>query len=533
MKKIKILAIALSVSMILVGCKNEKNMEITKEKEESILNLEEINLSMVNPDTINPILNKNKTVAYVLDLVYDGLFKVDENYNTVPELVDSYEMYENGVAIDIKLKEAYWHDNTRVTANDVRFTIELIRKNTESAYYEFVKNIGSVSIKNDDELTIRFTDKYAFSKDTLIFPIVSQKQLSNSGDIKEYKANIIGNGPYKITKYEERKNLELEVNKNYYKEISNKAKNIIVKIVPDKEAEVSMVMSLNSDISNISINDLSKFYNKQFKITNFEGREFEGVVFNYDNPLIQDLNFRKAVASVIDKNRIVEEGYIGEAKKSDFPLNTKSYYYNSDAKSLELNQENALKYLKSIKLTEQNKDIESEEKEENKSQDEKSYTQDEINNIVANTNLKIIVNKNNSERIKSAYIISEGLKSIGIKSQIQELDTNEMNVAFSNKEYDLAMIGWELSSVPDVSSIINGIGYNDEKLQLMMEKLINSTTQSEITNTYKEIQEYVNNNVLFISLAVKNDYIVMNKRIQGKLNSNSFNLYNGIENLNI
>ncbi len=343
MKKIKILAIALSVSMILVGCKNEKNMEITKEKEESILNLEEINLSMVNPDTINPILNKNKTVAYVLDLVYDGLFKVDENYNTVPELVDSYEMYENGVAIDIKLKEAYWHDNTRVTANDVRFTIELIRKNTESAYYEFVKNIGSVSIKNDDEFTIRFIDKYAFSKDTLIFPIVSKKQLSNSGDIKEYKANIIGNGPYKITKYEERKNLELEVNKNYYKEISNKAKNIIVKIVPDKEAEVSMVMSLNSDISNISINDLSKFYNKQFKITNFEGREFEGVVFNYDNPLIQDLNFRKAVASAIDKNRIIEEGYIGEAKKSDFPLNTKSYYYNSDVKSLEFNQENALK----------------------------------------------------------------------------------------------------------------------------------------------------------------------------------------------
>ena len=43
---------------------------------------------MVEPDTINPILNTDKSVGYIMNLVYDGLFTIDKNYNIVP---DEYE----------------------------------------------------------------------------------------------------------------------------------------------------------------------------------------------------------------------------------------------------------------------------------------------------------------------------------------------------------------------------------------------------------------------------------------------------------
>lgn len=50
---------------------------------------------MIRASTINPILNTDKSVSYVLDLVYDSLFELDENYNIQPKLVESYSISSN------------------------------------------------------------------------------------------------------------------------------------------------------------------------------------------------------------------------------------------------------------------------------------------------------------------------------------------------------------------------------------------------------------------------------------------------------
>ena len=51
----------------------------------------------------------------------------------------------------------------------------------------------------------------------------------------------------------------LTKNEDYYKEIPSTAKDIRVGIVPDQEAQVAMVMALDSDIAKVSLNDLSNF----------------------------------------------------------------------------------------------------------------------------------------------------------------------------------------------------------------------------------------------------------------------------------
>ena len=81
-----------------------------------------------------------------------------------------------------------------------------------------------------------------------------------------------------------------------------------------------MVISLDSDIAKISLDDLSKFYEKEFKTTKYEGRDYECLIFNYDNRFFKDVNFRKAIAYAIDKNKILEEGYIKNATLVNFPL---------------------------------------------------------------------------------------------------------------------------------------------------------------------------------------------------------------------
>ena len=144
-----------------------------------------------------------------------------------------------------------------------------------------------------------------------------------------------------------------------------------------------------------------------------------------------------------------------------------------------------------------------------------------------------ISQRDNSERIKSAYIINDNLKEIGIKSTIEELSDVDMAKSMSEGNYDIALVGWELSSIPDATNILNNIGYEDEKLTNYINSLKNATSESQIKDIYKSIQRYVNNNALFMSLVITDDYIASNRRIEGRISPNSFNIYEGITNLNI
>lgn len=550
MNKIKIMTVILVIVTSLVGCSMEEQSGEVLENKPSAITSKTINLTMMKPETINPITNKNKSVGYIMNLIYDSLFTIDENYDTVPQLVEEYKIENDGMVINIKLKDIKWHDGTILTSSDVKFTVDLIKQHIDSPYNALVENISSISIINNKEFSINFKDKYAFSIDTLIFPIVSEKQLENNNDINNYKNNLVGNGAYKIKSYEERKSLSLIINDSYYNQLPSNAKNIEVEIVPDEEAQVSMVISLDSDIAKISLDDLSQFYEKEFKTTTYESRDYECLLFNYENEVFKDLNFRKAIVSSINKKKILEEGYINNATLVDFPLNSKSKYYDKDIKSLEYSKENAKKYLSQVtfktnknitNVNENTKDTDKDTVEDvNKSNlktNNETATKDDkekdIKEQISKLNLKIIVNKDNSERKKSAYIISENLKDIGIKNTIEELSSEDMSKALNEKNYDLALVGWELSLAPDATNILESIGYEDERLTNYINSLQNATTESQISDIYKSIQKYVNENALFMSLVIRDDYIVNNRRIEGKISPNSFDIYEGITNLDI
>lgn len=563
MKRIKVLSIILTIAIMVVGCNPNGGKDTSNKESKSAINSEYINLTMVKPKTINPITNKDKSVSYITNLIYDGLFTIDENYNVVPQLVDQYTLLQGGRGIRIKLKDAKWHDGGKVTSDDVRFTVDFIKKTGDSPYNKLVENIASVDTTSSDELTINFKNAYAFSIEKLIFPIVSQDKIgrSNKKDIDNNNNNLIGNGPYKVEKYQEREGITLVANKEYYDELPEDIRNIKVSIVPDYDAQISMVMSLDSDMTNISLGDLSKFQEKEFNITNYEGRDFEYIMLNYNNKFFNNLDFRKAIANAINRENIIQEGYMGDATLVNFPLNSKSKYYNKDIKSLAYDKEKAISYLEKVDLadnvqiqnentktknTKNIKNTKNTENTKNKDQNNKKSLKKNDPNLkreadsklqtkkeIKDLNLKIIVNKDNGERVKTANIISDNLKAIGIKSTIEQLTPEEIQSALAGNDYDLALLGWELSITPDPVEIIQSSGYSDEKLNNYISSLLNSTSQEQTKSVYKALQKHVVDNVAFISLGIRDEYIVNNRRIEGELSPNSFDVYEGISNISI
>ncbi|WP_315168293.1 ABC transporter substrate-binding protein [Metaclostridioides mangenotii] len=609
MKKLKML-IATLVSVVLVsGCSPSKLTENNDEKSKVYNDSKYINLTMVKPKTINPIINTDESVSYIMNMIYDGLFEIDKNYNVVPRLVKEYSISADGMSIDIELNDARWHNGKDVTSSDVNYTIDLINKTPQSIYKSLTENIASVTVNGSKKLTIKFKSSEAFPTNKLVFPIVSSN--IGSKDVEVDKNNLIGNGQYKIESYSERENMILTANNDYYLDQPKDIKQVKVKTVPDEEARVSMVMSLDSDITDVTINDLSKFQEDKFDITKYQGREFEFISFNFNKSYLQNSDFRKAIAHSINRKNLFEEGYMSDATMVNFPLNSKSEYYNDKIGQLEFSKEKAKSYLDKVKFTgeenkdsnktdasnnknnynakledknktpdsnkdvdknniansEQNDDLDKEkekgaqannkadkesgDKQVNKSKNDKSSDTnknvDVKTNNVSNENknnnqkikslddidLSIVVNKDNIERVKTANLISTNLKSVGINSTVEQLSSEDLENAMNTNNYDLAVTGWVLSNVPDVKEIIEYSGYSDEKLSGYMDQLDKETSKDKIRNLYGKMQKNINDNVGFISLFVRNNHIVTNNRLDGKIEPNDFDVYEGITNLNI
>ena len=689
MKKTKIISMILAVALAVGGCsafngdKKEEKASDTKKTYS-----EKIQLAIQKPSTISPITNTDESVLNVLNLVYDGLFELNKNYNAIPKLVKNSKMSSDGKQMDIVLKDAKWHDGNPVTADDVAFTVSSIRSNKTSPYNYMVQNISDVVVNGEKNLTIKFKNNAAFAKENLTFPIISKVQLSGK-DINNVDANKVGNGVYKIASYSDREGISLEVNKDYYGDIPKSAMNINVNIVPNEDAVVSTVEALESDMVKADSDNLSRFQNSRFDIKSYEGRDYDAVIINQSNPLLANANFRKAIVSAINRTAIIENGYMGHVHSVNIPINSKSKYYESSIKNMEYSTENAEKYMKEIKINKKDKIKETqvnatnkannkvnsssgnnktnasnkpsssgnsggasnntgtsdnsgsdanqapsggdsgaqnggnsnagsssggesagngatriidsseatrnivystdEDKEEfEKIADENSdsviatnlvrtanntkenannqnnnaannnqnsnnqnknttqnkndadnkkpkkeenpyYTEKEIKTMINSITLKIIVNRENSERVKSANMISENLKAVGIKSEVVLLDSLGMQKSLANRSYDLAVTGWQISSIPNITEIMKAICPNDVGLNERLGKIQGATSEEDIKKIYADIEKYCIDNALFISIGVKDNYMIINKRLKTDLYMNDYDQYRGIE----
>ena len=552
-KLIKLLAIILVLVLGTVGCAKENKNEGYNE-ELSEYNIQEsnyIHLTMLFPKTINPILNRDKSVGHIMSLIYDSLFEIDENYNVEPRLVENYTKSSDGKSINIKLKSGtYWHNNKELTSSDINFTIDLIKKNKDNPYLYLVENIKSIQINDSKNFIINLKENDPFIIDKLIFPIVSKDKLGslNTDELNNYKNNLLGNGPYKIKDYVDRQYMILERNEKYFGNLPDNRKEIFVKMVPNKESQTQMVLSLDSDIASVTLAELSKFEKKkEFNIRNYEGRNYDMIIFNYDNQFLNNINFRKAIISSIDRKKLLKEAYVDNVTLSNFPLNTTSKYYNKHIKGLDYNKENAIDYLiQSLKSV--NKSLESQKQIKSSkdiSNDLQGITEDnpidkysdlkiskkDMKKIIDKIELKIIVSAENGERIKAANIIKQNLSSIGIKSIVKELNEKDLNESLNSKKYDLAVLGYSLSSIPDARGILESFDIKDKQLSTYIKSLGNSKSEDETKQAYNKIQKYVVEQGLFISLGILDNFIVSNKRLEGEIHPNDFDTYKGISNL--
>jgi peptide/nickel transport system substrate-binding protein len=311
------------------------------------------------PTVFNPHLLHIEVDEGVYFAVFDTLFGVDPEGKFTPSLAAEVPTVENGgVSADgktwkVKLRDdVKWHDGTPFTAEDVKFTLELMVdpdfRSWRRTGHEHVRNITvSSPTEISWEMDTAFAPYASILADTYIVPKHAFDGVADKNSAPFNNAPI-GTGPFKWVSRVAGDNIQLEANPDYFGEGPYLEK-VIYKYIPDLTVMYTQFKS--GDIDVVGLQWITPDHYEEAKA--LEGKvvsvvptaTVESMTFNMGKPQFQDKAVREALYHAIDKQAIIDALYYGLPTPTESYMPQQSFYYNPDLPKHEYNMEKAAKLL--------------------------------------------------------------------------------------------------------------------------------------------------------------------------------------------
>lgn len=562
-KIILLLCLSLIFLSILTGCETDLKLPKDSDNEETPLDYlvtegGQVVLPLTNFNTLNPLMTENANYHYFSKLIYEGLFEFNNNLEPQPRLALSYELKDEGNTILVKLREdVSWHDGEKFTSADVVFTINALKyANTDTTYSKLIKSsMGSYMISDINKITnIKALDEFnveinldkdaSYGLELLTVPIIPKHAFKGTGKNTDYIKALaienyipIGTGPFQFVSYDKHKNVNLKSNKTYRFGQPN-IDTIVGKVLEDEDLIKTAFETGQINIAITLSIDWDKYkQNSRVNVIEFISNNYEFLGFNFTNEMFAEdkgIAIRKAINYGIDRQSIIQKVYLGHATAIDVPIYPDSWLMDQSSNLYGYNVDIAKNQLKSNGFRDSDGD---------------GILEDNLGNRLT---FKLLTNAYNLKWTKTAEMIKENLKEIGIeiildfdnnfkddiKDDMKLTESARINSKLINGDYDITLLGWQMSLIPDLSFLFhsnqqdfnNFIKYSDESMDNLLENTHNAYFREDKLLAYKKLQEFIVLNLPYVSLFFNNKALLVDTSIIGELNPTFFNPYSGLEN---
>jgi peptide/nickel transport system substrate-binding protein len=237
----------------------------------------------------------------ILSMVGDGLTKLDENGNILPNLASSWETTDKGKTWTFTIKDnVLWQDGKSVTSGTIN--------------YQF----SDVTIERPNDKTIIFKLQNAYSA----FPSVVSRPT--------FKSGLLGTGAWKVSK--------LSLNGTIVEQISlvsTTGEKIIYKFYPAEDStklafELGKVDAIEDVLDPSPISSWPKVKIEKTVSTG----EYVAVFFNTQDKLLVEKNIRQALSYAINKDNL-------PGIRAISPISISSWAYNPQVKPYDYDMEKA------------------------------------------------------------------------------------------------------------------------------------------------------------------------------------------------
>jgi len=414
-----------------------------------------------------PLLASDSASGDISGLIFNGLTKYDRDIKIRGDLAESWEVKRGGLEIIFHLRKGVkWHDGAPFTADDVVFTYKTVTDPKVPTPYG--SNYGPVDkVEALDRYTVRVTYKepYAPALESWGMGIIP-KHILEGRDIREerFNRNPVGTGPYRLKEWVTGQRIVLEAFDEYFEGRPN-INRYIARVIPDTatmflELKFGGIDFMGLTPPQYKLQSTKEHFNRYFQKFRYPAFGYTYLGYNLLDPRFADRRVRRAITHAINKRDIIDGVLLGYGTPCTGPFPPESWAYNPDVKDLEYDPEKAKRLLQ-----------------------EAGWVMGADGILYRNGRpfkFTVLVNQANEVRIKTAQIIKENLKKVGIEMDIKVLEWQAMLHEFIDKKrFEAVILGWALSRDPDIYDIwhssktkegeFNFISYkNDEVDRLLL-----------------------------------------------------------------
>lgn len=420
----------------------------------------------------------------VASLVHDTLIAFDESGEMIPSLATVWKLTDaKTVALTIR-DDAKFHDGTRVTAEDVKASID--RLGDGKLAQSMVVTPGIVAnVTSPTTLEVVSPQAFGVVLNALAFIKILPK--SNIENPEAFKTGAMGSGPYKFVSYTGN-DVTLEANDDYWAG-APKIQTVILRYIEDGQARINALLSEQVDIlTRVSSEDLSRVEgNANFYTTKISPPAQIIAIYQHNGPL-GDLKLRQAIAHAVDRQAISDSLMRGVNPVGFSSLPTNAPFYTPLEPKFEFNLDKAKALIA-----------------------ESSYP----NGVVLRMSTSTLV----PNQIEIDQVIAASLSQIGITVEVERLEVGAFRSSYNTYDINLNTLA-VFNNDPDflLGFYVGGTGeavfhFNDPAYSELY-AVQRAATPDERPAAVTAAAQYLWENQATLYLSDEVWYSIVNKRVQ-------------------
>ncbi|MDC7244467.1 MAG: ABC transporter substrate-binding protein [Sphaerochaetaceae bacterium] len=480
-----IMVVLLSATVLFAGGTEEKSPVSAEEKPvEQVYKEGWLSGGGITPTFIT-------TATHRLDItVNEPLVAITWKGGLQPLIADSYEMQENGKTWILHIRDdAFWHDGTKVTSDDVIFSYNAYadprvgsrwasKAASIKGYDEFrngdADSLAGVTAIDDSTVKVELSQEMPLwmkieQTYLVIFPnhilgdVEPEKLVSD-----EYWQHRIGTGPFKWAEYKQDQYIMLEKNEDYYLG-EPKLDKLIYQMYSDASTHVSGLLSGQIDTTAyettiISPKDAVNLENNQdLDIFVMEKGSPSFLTVNHEKEWA-DVRLRQALRYAIDVETMLDAIYPGA--KPATTLLPQTWTHPDDLNDYAYNPEKAKELIKAAGWSGRTVDF------------VYHYQDEQSRNLIV--------------------AIQQYLDKVGIHIEPRKMDPAGLNALYLSGDFDMGLLGQGMGLDPAGGEIvvksgeIRAHGYSNPEVDELFQEGKALAEQSERAPIYQKISKILN-----------------------------------------
>ncbi|GAB4158771.1 MAG: peptide-binding protein [Candidatus Dojkabacteria bacterium] len=439
--------------------------------------------------TLNPIyLNQNQVDRDLYELIYDKLIYFDKNGTPQPGIIQEW-------AVDPDLKhyvfriadDRYWHDGTKITTDDIIFTVKkaqsLLQTNAPETIGSQLSNAVFTKL-DESRFSVDIDESSAVLLEALSIYPLPQHVLSEVKDSNYYQYGSlvppVGSGPYKVVSVRPTV-VKLEAFNDY--PTQPKVKNFEYRVYPDLESLTVAFKNNQLDaISNLEGRELGfiKEY-PQYSLNAALLKHRRKVIFmNVAKESLKDFRLRGAISMLIDKEELLNRNVI-DGNPVFSSISSDSWAYDEKVDYYPYNPKQATDFLTDLGYKQEA------EKWVDSSGKQLSFTLTYLENDL-------------NEGV--GRYLREKLAKGGIELKLKPVQYIELTQeVMATRNFDMLLFEIETSIDPDQYNLwhsskanypdLNISGYNYRRVDVILEDARTQKSRTTRLEQYQQFQKYI------------------------------------------